>query len=109
MQQKTGHLDETENDPSVHPTDREWLLKQLRRVLNIALDRVTHPKTPPSDRIKSFRVVISAGQACNSLLRDADIEELKQQIAELKQLAGKRSSDEQDSDQKPDTTTPEED
>jgi hypothetical protein len=109
LEQEAKQVEGPEGGDGVDATDREWVLKQLRRVLDIALDRVTHPKTPPSDRIKWSRVVISAGQACNSLLRDAEIDELKREIQELGELAEERLSDEQDSDQKPDTTTQEED
>lgn len=90
-------------------TDREWLIDQLRRVLEIALDKATHPKTPPGDRIKWSRVVVAAGQACNSILRDVEIETLKQQIEELKQLTEERLSDEQSGDPEEHSTTKEED
>ena len=94
---------------AVDSTTREWLIKQLRVVLEIALDRVTHPKTPPPDRIKWSRIVIAAGQACNSILRDVDIEALKQQIQDLKQLTEERLRDEQGSDQEEHPTTRKED
>jgi hypothetical protein len=94
---------------TVDSTTREWLIKQLRDVLEIAMNRVTHPKTPPPDRIKWSRIVIAAGQACNSILRDVDIEALKQQIQDLKQLTEEKLRDEQGIDQEEHTTTPKED
>jgi len=94
---------------TVDSTTREWLITQLRGVLEIAMDRVTHRKTPPADRIKWSRIVIAAGQACNSILRDVDIEALKQQIQDLKQLTEERLSDEQGIDQEEHRTTAQED
>ncbi len=64
---------------------------------------------PPADRIKWSRIVIAAGQACNSILRDVDIEALKQQIQDLKQLTEERLGDEQGIDQEEHPTTPKED
>jgi hypothetical protein len=79
-------------------TTREWLIKQSHDVLQIAMNRVTHPKSPPPDRIKWSRIVIAAGQALNSILRDVEIETLKQQIAELKALTTERLNAEQEID-----------
>jgi hypothetical protein len=67
-------------------TNRQWLLLRLREILEIAMQRVTNPKTPASDRIKWSRIIIAAAQASNAVLRDVEIEALKQQIAELKAL-----------------------
>jgi len=107
--QKTRQVAPAAGRRGVQATDREWLINQLRRVLEIALDKVTHPKTPPGDRIKWSRVVVAAGQACNSILRDVEIETLKQQIEELKQLTEERLSDEQSGDQEEHPATKEED
>jgi len=102
-----------EVEPSPHVADtvdgttREWLIKQLRRVLEIALDRVESPKTPPNDRIKWCRVVIAAGQATNSILHDVDIEALKEQVNELREMTEERFEDEQDSDQESDSANQE--
>jgi hypothetical protein len=101
---------ETHVDASTPPRcdvepDRQWLLQQLRRILEIALERVTVPKTPSLDRIRWSRVVIAAGQACNSILRDVEIDALKQQISELKELTMAKLSDEQGEDQEGDTET----
>jgi hypothetical protein len=85
--------------------DRQWLLHQLREVLEISMERISNPKTPAPDRIKWSRVVISAGQACNSVLRDAEIDDLKHQIKELKELTLAKLSDEQESDREGDTET----
>ena len=71
--------------PTNEPT-RQWLLLRMRQILEIALERVTNPKTPAADRIKWSRVIISAGQVSNGILRDVEIESLKQQIMELKAL-----------------------
>jgi len=62
------------------------------------MQRVTSPKTPAPDRIKWSRIVIAAGQACNAVLRDVEIDALKQQINELKQLTLERLSEDKDSD-----------
>lgn len=86
-------------EPAQTPSDepnRRWLLLRLRQILEIALDRVTNPKTPAPDRIKWSRVLISAGQACNSILRDVEIEALKQQIMELKALTMDRLKEDED-------------
>ena len=86
---------------------RQWLLLRLRRIMEIALERVTNPKTPAPDRIKWSRVLISAGQVCNSVLRDVEIDALKQQIMELKALTTERLTDEDGSDQTGDGETQE--
>jgi hypothetical protein len=87
---------------------RQWLLQELRRVMEIALDRVTNPKTPAEDRIKWSRIVIAAGGACNSVLRDVEIDELRNEISELKALTEERLKDEDGSDQTGDKEAPEE-
>jgi len=86
---------------------REWLLGRLRQIMEIALNRVANPKTPSGDRIKWSRIVIYAGGACNSVLRDVEIETLKQQVEELKRLTSTKLSDEdeQGNDQEGDTET----
>ena len=109
MEQTPGQVAAADSGGVVDATTREWLIKQLRRVLEIGLGRVTHPKTPPNDRIKWSRVVIAAGQATNSILRDVDIEALQRQITELKQLTQERLSDEQADDQEEPGGSPEED
>ena len=74
-------------------TSREWLLQRLREVMEIAMQRVTSPKTPASERIKWSRIAIAAGHACNAILRDVEIDALKQQINELRQLTLERLSE----------------
>jgi hypothetical protein len=79
---------------------REWLLARLRDILEIAMHRVTNPKTGAQDRIKWSRIVIAAGQALNGILRDVEIDALKQQINELRTLTLERlGEDEQGEDQ----------
>ena len=82
----------------VQEENREWLLQRLREILEIAMQRVTNSKTPASDRIKWSRIVIAAAQAYNAVLRDAEIETLKQQITELKTIVQARLIDEEGSD-----------
>ena len=62
------------------------------------MQHVTNPKTPAGDRIKWSRIVIAAGQACNAVLRDVEIDALKQQINDLKQLTLAKLSEDKDSD-----------
>lgn len=69
------------------------------------MERVTNPKTSSLDRIRWSRVVISAGQACNSVLRDVDIEALKKQIEDLKTLTTAKLGDEQGENQERDSET----
>jgi len=76
-------------------TTREWLLQRLREVMEMAMQRVTNPKTPAPERIKWSRIAITAGQACNAVLRDVEIDALKQQISELKQLTLEKLSEEE--------------
>jgi hypothetical protein len=86
---------------------REWLLTQLRGILEISMQRATNPKTPAPDRIKWSRIVIASGQALNAILRDVEIDALKEQISELKALTLARlNEDEQGSDQTRDPETP---
>jgi hypothetical protein len=77
---------------------RQWILEHLREVMQIAMQRVTSPKTLASDRIKWSRIAIGAGQACNAVLRDVEIDALRQQINELKQLTLSRLSEDKDSE-----------
>ena len=101
--------EEAEEKPSgsVQKETREWLLQQLRRIFEIAMQRVTNPKTPAPDRIKWSRIVIAAGQALNGILRDIEIGELRQQINELKALTLARlGEDEQGEGQTRDRETP---
>lgn len=86
---------EPEKAPAVEQPTREWLLERLRLVLEIAMERVTNTKTSAPYRMKWSRIVIAAGQACNSILRDVEIEALKQQIKELKELTLEKLTDEQ--------------
>ncbi|MGB9024161.1 MAG: hypothetical protein WCC94_12110 [Candidatus Bathyarchaeia archaeon] len=84
--------------PAAEEQTRQWLLQQLREIMEIAMQRVTSSKTPASDRIKWSRIAIGAGQACNAILRDVEIDALKQQINELKQLTLSKLSEDKDSD-----------
>ena len=77
---------------------RQWILEHLREVMEIAMQRVTSHKTLASDRIKWSRIAIGAGQACNAVLRDVEIDALKQQINELKQLTLSKLSEDKDAD-----------
>lgn len=79
-------------------TTREWLLQRLREVMEMAMQRVTNPKTPASERIKWSRIAITAGQACNAVLRDVEIDALKQQINELKQLTLSKLAEDEDAE-----------
>jgi hypothetical protein len=80
----------------VQEANRQWLLQRLRQILEIAMQRVTNPKTPASDRIKWSRIVIAAAQATNAVLRDVEIDALKQQIADLKELTLARLGEDKD-------------
>jgi hypothetical protein len=81
-----------------HEETRLWILEHLREVMEIAMQRVTGQKTLASDRIKWSRIAIGAGQACNAVLRDVEIDALKQQINELKQLTLSKLSEDKDSE-----------
>lgn len=96
---------ETTGTPTISQPTREWLLERLGQVLEIAMERVTNTKTSAAHRMKWSRIVIASGQACNSILRDAEIETLKQQVKELKELATVKLSDEQADDQDGDSET----
>jgi hypothetical protein len=93
QEQAPDNQEEASAEEPSEPT-REWLLKQLRRVMEIALGKVTNQKTAPSDRIKWSRIVIAAGASANSVLRDVEIAELRRQITELKELIGESESEE---------------
>jgi len=84
--------------PAAEEQTRQWLLQQLREITEIAMQRVTSLKTPASDRIKWSRIAIAAGQACNAVLRDVEIDALKQQINDLKQLTLAKLSENKDAD-----------
>ena len=77
---------------------RQWILEHLREVMEIAMQRVTSHKTLASDRIKWSRIAIGAGQACNAVLRDVEIDALKQQINELKELTLSKLSEDKDAE-----------
>jgi len=89
--------DRTHATSATKEETRQWILGHLREIMTIAMQRVTNPKTPASDRIKWSRIAIAAGQACNTVLRDVEIEALKQQINELKQLTLERLDDQEES------------
>jgi len=93
VEERTGRGEDVQE-----PT-RQWLLQELRRVMEIALDRVTGPKTPPEDRIKWSRIVIAAGGACNSVLRDVEIDALKKEISELKAMTEEHLKDDNELDE----------
>lgn len=112
MTEQNSLRHEEDQAPAGSPSEptREWLLQQLRRVLEIALDKVTNPKTAPPDRIKWSRIVIAAGASCNSVLRDVEIDELRREIMELKALTreNEEGEDENRSNQAGDREAPEE-
>lgn len=60
------------------------------------MQRVTSSKTPASDRIKWSRIAIAAGQTCNVVLRDVEIDALRQQINELKRLTLAKLSEQEE-------------
>ena len=88
--------DRIHETPPTQEETRRWILQRLSEIMEIAMERVTNRKTPASDRIKWSRIAIGAGQACNAVLRDAEIDALRQQINELKQLTLERLSEEED-------------
>lgn len=92
-------------EAQTEPT-REWLLQGLREILEIALEKVTNPKTRAAERIKWSRIVIAAGSACNSVLRDVEVDALKKEVAELKALTMERLR-EDDEDRADQTGEPE--
>jgi len=87
----------TTHKPAQEET-RQWILEHLREVMEIAMQRVTSHKTLASDRIKWSRIAIGAGQACNAVLRDVEIDALKQQINELKQLTLSKLAEDEDAE-----------
>ena len=98
MSETTADAVNLPNPPKDEPT-RKWLLLSMRQIVEIALDRVTNPKTLAADRIKWSRVLISAGQVTNGILRDVEIEELKRQVMELKDLTTERMKEDEDQDE----------
>jgi hypothetical protein len=62
------------------------------------MQRVTSTKTSAPDRIKWSQIAISAGQACNAVLRDVEIDALKEQIKELKELTLSKLNEGKDSE-----------
>jgi hypothetical protein len=65
MNSPEAELNETSAEPQVLPAvdevTREWVLKKLGNILDIAMNRVAHPKTPAQDRLKWSRIVVSTG------------------------------------------------
>jgi hypothetical protein len=94
-QTKTKISTRQQGERVVDQPTREWLLERLRTIIDYAMDKVTGARTPPDERVKWSRIAVSAGQACNSVLRDVDIETLKQQVRELKELTLAKLGDEQ--------------
>jgi hypothetical protein len=95
LEQNSETGEDVSRQSGEEPT-RQWLLQELRRVMEIALDRVTNSKTAAEDRIKWSRIMIAAGGACNSVLRDVEVDELKREITELKTLLAERLEEEED-------------
>jgi len=85
---------------------RDWLLAMLREIIELAMNHVRSDKVPRQERIKWSRILIAASQVCNSVLRDVEIETLKEQIRELKELTVAKSGDEPRGDQEGDPEAP---
>ena len=67
-----------------------------REIIDLATERVTNPRTPAPHSVKWSGMVIAASQACNAVLRDIEIDQLKQQINKLRQLTLSRLSEDKD-------------
>jgi hypothetical protein len=72
-------------------------------------DRIRPGYRPREDRIKWSRIVIAAGGACNSVLRDVEIDALKKEISELKALTEERLKDDNELDEAGNRETQKED
>ena len=66
--------------------DREQLLRILGGLMELIVKHMNDPKTRWSEKLKWSRVLISASGVCNSVLRDVEVEKLKEQVEELERL-----------------------
>jgi len=66
--------------------DREQLLRMLGGLMEMIVKHMNDPKTRWDEKLKWSRVLISASDVCNSVLRDVEVDKLKEQVEELEKL-----------------------
>lgn len=66
--------------------ERTWLLQQLSGLVNYARTRVMDSITKPDERVKWSRILVSAAIACSYALKDKEIDQLKDEVGNLKKL-----------------------
>jgi len=66
--------------------EREWILRQLAGLVSYAKAKIMDHNTGKTDRIKWSRVLVSAAQACTHALKDQELDELREEIKELKTI-----------------------
>jgi hypothetical protein len=66
--------------------DREWILQQLVGLVSYAKTKIADSNTSKEERIKWARVLVAAAMAASNTLRDQEIDELKIEIKQLKEL-----------------------
>ena len=80
----------TDGQPNLtinHPLSRLKALKRLNGLVQVASYRVQYRYTSNRDRLAWSRVLVSTLAAAGPLLRDADLDELKQRVEELEKAA----------------------
>lgn len=66
--------------------NRDWILKQLGGLVNFSRIKIGDSNTGKHDRIKWSRVLVSVAMACSHALRDKELDELKEEVRQLKLL-----------------------
>lgn len=66
--------------------DRERLLRMLGGLTEMVVKHMNDPKTRWDEKLKWSRVLINASNVCNSVLRDVEVDRLKEEVEELERL-----------------------
>jgi len=66
--------------------DRDRLLRILGGLMEMVVKHMNDPKTRWDEKLRWSRVLISAGNVCNSVLRDVEVGRLKEEVEELERL-----------------------
>ncbi len=71
---------------------RMWLIKELMRTMDYASNKVHNYCRPKSDKIKWARLQGYTAQTLASILKDAEIEEIKQKLEVLENAINKEKN-----------------
>ncbi len=74
-------------DSSVNiPKERRELLNDIAKVLKVAFDKYENERTKNSERQAWGRLIINGVTAAGDVMKDADLDEMKQRIEKLEEV-----------------------